>query len=134
MRGCTGLPVLSAPWRRLAQKKPNEIDRGAYTLGVLEQVRSALKRRDVFVRGSKHWGDPQRQLLQGTAWEKARQKVCRTLGLEFSPNEELKNLVVGDFSCLSWAMRKSIQDGQQHRETLCGLALMSLLACRIYVN
>ncbi len=86
------LKIITPAWRRLVHSSPGEIDRRAYTLCVLEQLRESLKRHDVFVRKSKHWMDPRAQLLNGTAWETARPQVCRMLRLSPTADEELSLL------------------------------------------
>jgi TnpA family transposase len=80
------LAVVTSAWRRLVFPTRGEVDRRAYTLCVLERLRHALARHDVFVDKSKHWGDPRAQLLEGSAWEAARPRVCRML--RRSPNAE----------------------------------------------
>ena len=55
-------------------------------LCVLDQLREALRRRDVFVTPSWRYADPRRNLLAGAEWEAARPIMCRTLG--YSPRPE----------------------------------------------
>lgn len=69
--------VLGEPWRHLAISDDGTLDKRAYTLGVLEQPRLALRRRDVFAPGSERWSDPRRRLLEGHAWQQARPR-CAT--------------------------------------------------------
>jgi hypothetical protein len=64
--------INSKSWHRLIFKENNEIDRRAYTFCVLEQLRMALRRRDIFVCPSKRWRDPRVQLLQGEEWKSAK--------------------------------------------------------------
>ena len=59
------------------------VDHRAYTFCVLDQLREALRRRDVFVTPSWRYADPRRNLLAGAEWEAARPIMCRTLG--YSP-------------------------------------------------
>jgi hypothetical protein len=83
-------PALVTPaWRRLVFPVPGEVDRRAYTLCVVERLRDALARHDVFVDKSRHWGDPRAQLLAGNEWEAARSRVCRMLQLSPTADEEL---------------------------------------------
>jgi hypothetical protein len=56
------------------------------TFCVLDQLREALRRRDVFVTPSWRYADPRRSLLAGAEWEAARPIICRTLG--YSPHPE----------------------------------------------
>ena len=62
------------------------VDHRAYTFCVLDQLREALRRRDVFVTPSWRYADPRRNLLAGAEWEAARPIMCRTLG--YSPRPE----------------------------------------------
>ncbi len=86
------LDVVTPAWRRLVRGGAGWIDRRAYTFCVLEQLREALRRRDVFVAPSERWGDPRAKLLHGVAWEVARPRVCRTLGRAPDPQVELAAL------------------------------------------
>jgi hypothetical protein len=86
------LAVVSKNWARLVVGAQGEIDRKAYTFCVLERLRIALRRRDVFVSKSLRWGDPRAKLLQGEAWESSRSAVCRTLNLEPTPLAEIEAL------------------------------------------
>ena len=62
------------------------VDHRPYTFCVLDQLREALRRRDVFVTPSWRYADPRRNLLAGAEWEAARPIMCRTLG--YSPRPE----------------------------------------------
>jgi TnpA family transposase len=86
------LAVVTPAWRRLVFPGPGEVDRRAYTLCVLERLRDALARHDVFVDKSGHWGDPRAQLLAGSEWEAARSRVCRMLRLSPTADDELAAL------------------------------------------
>ncbi|MBB5781869.1 TnpA family transposase [Nonomuraea jabiensis] len=59
----------------------NAVDRDAYVLCVLEQLRGALRRRDVFAAPSVRWADPRAQLLDGAAWQAVRAETLAGLGL-----------------------------------------------------
>ena len=48
--------------------------------------------QDLFVPASRRWGDPFAKLLQGPAWEKARSRICRTLGRSPTSASELEGL------------------------------------------
>ena len=71
--------VVAGSWLRILQPDDAHVDHRAYTLCAVERLREALRRRDVFVPGSRRWGDPRRQLLSGAEWEAARDDVCRSL-------------------------------------------------------
>jgi TnpA family transposase len=85
--------LVTGAWRRLVFHNPDlptgELDRRAYTFCVLEQLRNALRRRDVFVARSERWVDPRARLLAGAAWEAAREGICRSLHLERDPRRHL---------------------------------------------
>jgi TnpA family transposase len=86
------LTCVSKSWLRLVLNSKGEVDRRAYTFCVLEGLRHALRRRDVFVSPSLRWSDPRAKLLQGDAWVSARPTVCRTLDLQATPQQELEAL------------------------------------------
>ena len=86
------LAIVPRAWQPLVRGGSAWIDRRAYTLCVLEQLRLALRRREVFVAPSARWGDPRAKLLQGPAWEAARPQVCRLLGRATAPATELAAL------------------------------------------
>lgn len=58
----------------------------------IKSLRTALRRRDIFVTRSSRYCDPRTRLLQGEAWESARANVCRTLNLQPTALAELANL------------------------------------------
>jgi hypothetical protein len=68
------------------------VDRRAWTLCLIDRLRSALRRRDVFAAPSLRFADPRIGLLDGTAWEAARPTVCRTLGKSQNAAEEINRL------------------------------------------
>ncbi|MGB3632893.1 MAG: Tn3 family transposase [Rubrobacteraceae bacterium] len=84
--------VVSKGWQRLAVDESGKVDRKAYSLGVLEALQDALKRRDVHVYPSERYADPRAKLLSGEAWEVARPGVLRALELPSSPEGYLKEL------------------------------------------
>jgi hypothetical protein len=72
--------VVTPRWLRYVTRADGTVDRRAYTFCVLERLRVALSRRDVFVSPSVRYADPRLGLLQGAAWEAARPMICRSLG------------------------------------------------------
>ncbi len=86
------LDTVPKAWRRLVIGEDGQIDRRAYTLCTVEQLQDSLRRRDVFIANSDRWGDPRAKLLQGADWKAARAQVCRTLGRQMSPEDELRAL------------------------------------------
>ena len=79
------LDVVPAKWRRHVGTLNNEMQRRAYTFCVLDQLRTALRRRDVFVTPSWRYADPRSALLDGSEWQATRPMICRTLGLPSNP-------------------------------------------------
>lgn len=68
------------------------VDRHAWTLCLVDRLRGALRRRDVFAAPSLRFGDPRIGLLDGAAWEAARPTVCRTLAKSQNAAEEIGRL------------------------------------------
>jgi TnpA family transposase len=83
--------LVTGAWKRLAIDG-DQLNKAAYTLCVLEKLREALRRRDVFVQASQRWNDPRTKLLSGAEWEAHRVKVCRSLGLDPDPQVVLATL------------------------------------------
>ena len=88
------LDVVNKTWRRYVMPDPQKktVDPRAYTFCVLDQLRTALKRRDVFVTPSWRYADPRSGLLSGAEWETVRPMICRTLGLGSDPKPILEEL------------------------------------------
>ena len=87
------LAVVPGAWRRLVvPPHASVVDRRAYTLCALERLQDHLRRRDVFVPRSEHWGDPRIKLLQGEQWEAMRPQVCRALDRSDAPEPALHAL------------------------------------------
>ncbi len=84
--------ILTPAWRRIVIGPEGRVDRQLYTFCVMERLQDGLKRRDLFVPASRRWSDPHARLLQGTAWEKVRSRVCRTLGRSPTAATELEGL------------------------------------------
>jgi hypothetical protein len=83
-----------APKRWLGQLKTADgsLDLTGYRLCVLDGLRRAIRRRDVFPLRSLRYADPRKGLLSGAAWEAARPTICRTVGVSASADEELGRL------------------------------------------
>jgi TnpA family transposase len=86
------LAVVSKPWKRFVLPEDGVVDHRAYVFCALDQLRTALRRRDVFVKPSWRYGDPRAGLLAGSEWEAARPIICRTLGLSHDPASVLHAL------------------------------------------
>jgi TnpA family transposase len=68
------------------------VDRRAWTLCLMDRLRVAFRRCDVFATPSLRFADPRIGLLDGAAWEAARPTVCRTLGKSQNAAEEIGRL------------------------------------------
>jgi len=86
------LELVTGVWQRLVTAPDGRFDRRAYTFCVLERLRDALRRRDVFAPASSRWADPRARLVTGPAWEAARDEVCRSLGHDAAADRELAEL------------------------------------------
>ena len=64
----------------------------SYTFCVLDQLRTGLRRRDIFVSPSVRYADPRIGLLEGEVWDAARPFICRSLGLPAAADEALSSL------------------------------------------
>lgn len=78
-------------WERRVTRN-GVVDRRAWTLCLIDRLRGALRRRDVFAAPSLRFADPRIGLLDGAAWEAARPTVCRTLGKSQNAAEEIGRL------------------------------------------
>jgi TnpA family transposase len=81
--------VVPKGWERRVFPLRAEMDHQMYTLCVLDRLQQALKRREVFVLRSTAFSDPRAELLQGPAWEAARDDLSRALGRSLDPAVEL---------------------------------------------
>ncbi len=82
-----GRPVLEA--LEFLRNDGERIDRKAFVFCFLDRLRSALRRRDLFIAPSFRYADARIGLLSGPAWESARPAVCRSLGHFLSAEETL---------------------------------------------
>ena len=90
------LPLGFVPsgWKRQVVMPDGGIDPLGYRLCLLDAMRSALRRRDLFAAPSLRYADPRLGLLAGPAWEAARPAICRSLGLSGDVGVELRRLTV----------------------------------------
>lgn len=72
--------------------KNDLIDRRAWTLCLVDRLRGAIRRRDIFSAPSLRFADPRIGMLDGAAWERPVQTVCRTLGRTQNAVEEITGL------------------------------------------
>jgi TnpA family transposase len=82
----------SAEWLPQIRTDEGSIDLTGYRLCVLDGLRRAFRRRDIFPVRSIRYADPRKGLLTGAAWETARPMICRTVGVSASAEEELGGL------------------------------------------
>ena len=82
--------IIGKSWQGHVIREGGTIDFHAYTFCVLEELKNALKLRDVFVAPSWRYADPHAGLLNGAEWETTRPIICRTLGLSTAPEPTLK--------------------------------------------
>ncbi|MBV8917195.1 MAG: Tn3 family transposase, partial [Bradyrhizobium sp.] len=92
-------PTASAPlgfvpagWKRQVKAADGGIDRLGCRLCLLEAMRTAIRRRDLFAAPSIRYADPRKGLLEGAAWEAARPAICRTIGLSTDAGAEVTRL------------------------------------------
>ncbi len=86
------LAFVSAGWKRQVRAQDGAIDKVSYRLCLLESMRAAIRRRDLFASPSLRYADPRLGLLSGAAWEAARPAICRTLGLSTNAPAEIASL------------------------------------------
>jgi TnpA family transposase len=84
--------VITKPWQRHVLGADDAVDFHAYTFCVLSELRTALRRRDVFVAPSWRYADPRAGLLDHAEWESTHPIICRTLGLSADPEPTLTAL------------------------------------------
>lgn len=84
--------IVSKAWQRHVVQDDGRIDATAYSFCALDKLRSAIRRRDVFISPSWRYADPCAGLLAGAEWEAARPIVCRSLGLTMQPETTLAAL------------------------------------------
>jgi TnpA family transposase len=86
--------MITKPWKRHVLCRDGSVDPRAYTFCVLDGLRKALRRRDVFVSPSWRYADPRIGLLAGAEWEGARPLICRSLGLSADQAPALAALAI----------------------------------------
>jgi TnpA family transposase len=86
--------IINKAWQRHVKQGDGGTDAAAYTFCVLDQLQTALRRRDIFVTPSWRYSDPRGGLLTGTEWDKARPMVCRSLALTTNPEPTLSALAL----------------------------------------
>jgi len=62
------------------------VDKNAYVFCVLTQFHSRVKRREIYAEASTRWRDPRAQLLDGAAWQAAKETALVALDLPEDPD------------------------------------------------
>ena len=86
--------IVNKAWLRHVKNEDGAIDPTAFTFCALDQLQTALRRRDVFVAPSWRYSDPRAGLLTGAEWDTARPMVCRSLALTPDPKPTLAALAL----------------------------------------
>lgn len=76
-------------WKQYIYPTKDQISKPHYIMSLMEQLRLAIRRRDMFVKPSLKWTDPRRKLLQGEAWKKIRSAICRGLDRSEKAQDQL---------------------------------------------
>ncbi|EPM90638.1 Tn5045 transposase [Pseudomonas syringae pv. actinidiae ICMP 19068] len=84
--------IVGKAWLRHVVQDDGRINATAYSFCTLDKLRSAIRRRDVFISPSWRYADPRTGLLTGAEWETARPIVCRSLGLSVQADDTLTAL------------------------------------------
>ena len=90
-QGDPPLGIVGRGWRRYVLNDGG-FDRKAYLFCSLDRLRSALRKRDIFVAPSIRYADARLGLLPSTAWNAARLTICRSLGHSPSAEETIASL------------------------------------------
>jgi len=85
------IQIVTRGWRRYVLDGET-FDRRAYVFCFLDRVRSALRRRDLFIAPSVRYADARLGLLSEKAWDASRLTISRSLGHSLSAEETLKRL------------------------------------------
>jgi TnpA family transposase len=86
------LEIVTKGWRNYVVGDNGDLDKKAYVFCCLDRLRSALRRRDLFVSPSIRYADARIGLLSGAAWDAARPTVCRSLGHTLPAEETIAAL------------------------------------------
>ena len=84
--------IVRKAWQRHVLREDGGADVRAFTFCAIDALRVAIRRRDVFVKPSWRYADPQAGLLTGTEWEASRPIICRSLSLSVQPGPTLQML------------------------------------------
>lgn len=75
------ISIINKAWQRHVMQANGQVNKTAYSFCALDKLRTAIRRRDVFVSPSWRYADPRAGLLDGSEWEVTRPIICRSLGL-----------------------------------------------------
>lgn len=119
--------VVRKAWQKHVIRADGSFDLRAYVFCVLDVMRDALRRREVFVSPSWRYADPRHGLLEGAAWTAARPIVCRSLALSQEPAPTLDALMAElDTTWQAVAARLPENPAVQLTETADGKTELSL--------
>ncbi len=76
-------------WKAYIYPTPDKISKPHYSMCLMDQIRLAIRRRDLFVHPSIKWTDPRKELLQGEAWTKIRPAISKGLNRSEDVEEQL---------------------------------------------
>ena len=85
--------IVPTSWQRYVHPESGRVNRAAYACCVLDQLRSGLRRRDIYLPDSRRWGDPRAELLPEPAWERQRTEACDSLALTTNPKTAARELI-----------------------------------------
>jgi TnpA family transposase len=112
--------IVSKAWKHHVVRDDGRVDVHAFAFCALDKLRTAIRRRDVFVRPSWRYGDPRAGLLDGAEWQTARPIICRSLGLSPQPAPTLA-LLTKELDATYRAVAARLPDNQAVRfETVAG--------------
>lgn len=86
------LGFVDRSWAAYVHDDNGTINRAAYACCVLDQLRSGLRRRDIYQPGSLRWGDPRSELLPPEVWDQQRDQACESLALDPDPDRVIAHL------------------------------------------
>ena len=86
--------IITKAWHKHIKQNIGANNHLAFTFCALNQLQTALRRRDVFVAPSWRYSDPRAGLLTGHEWDVARPMICRSLILSAEPKETLSLLAL----------------------------------------
>ncbi len=105
--------VVTGSWRPLVYPPDGGFDHRAYVLCVLEAVYRGLRRRELFVIGSRKWADPRSQLISPSTWTRERGTVLKALQLTGGARRHLEALA-GRLDAAYQHLAEQLGDQDQH--------------------